>query len=307
MEFKLYLIKDFQRLKDDENERLSLAWNLNRTLSKINYRIHTDAIKANLIPSEVSSAQASFTYASEADILNVALFGRTAKEWRAEHADQDGNMRDHASIQQLLVLANIESMNAEFIKTMPDNIIPISGAKNQSPCAVLPLQIYLSGRVQQHYGIKPTQLRKDTEIADQPSTWLSLWRCDHILSDKTDQHLFLFSHATSFFSIVVYQKGIDFNQLINQFHIKLLDRLEPNKKPPEELEVTTAIITGNPRSLITTMKQILFESRVIIEDFFESYEEMERRINGSLRSKEHFRPNDRFTEQLQQESSFLNN
>jgi len=115
VEFKLYLIKDFQRLKDDENERLSLAWNLNRTLSKINYRIHTDAIKANLIPSEVSSAQASFTYASEADLLNVALFGRTAKEWRAEHTDKEGNMRDHASIQQLLVLANIESMNAEFI------------------------------------------------------------------------------------------------------------------------------------------------------------------------------------------------
>jgi len=112
-EFKLYLIKEFQRLKDDENERLSLAWNLNRTLSKINYRIHTDAIKANLIPPEISSAQASFTYASEADILNVALFGRTAKEWRAEHPDEDGNMRDHASIQQLLVLANIESNTSE--------------------------------------------------------------------------------------------------------------------------------------------------------------------------------------------------
>src|SRR5882724_3066772 len=109
VEFRLYLIKEFQRLKEDENRRLSLAWNLNRTLSKLNYRIHTDAIKAHLIPPEVTPAQAAITYASEADVLNVALFGQTAKQWR------DGNMRDHATIEQLLVLANIEGMNAEFI------------------------------------------------------------------------------------------------------------------------------------------------------------------------------------------------
>ena len=115
VEFKLYLIKDFQRLKEDENNRLSLSWDLNRTLSKINYRIHTDAIKANLIPAEVSKEQAAFTYASEADRLNVALFGSTAKEWRAANPDLKGNIRDQASIEQLLVLANIESMNAEFI------------------------------------------------------------------------------------------------------------------------------------------------------------------------------------------------
>jgi hypothetical protein len=115
VEFKLYLIKDFQRLKDDENARLSLSWNLHRTLSKINYRIHTDAIKAELIPAEVSKAQAAMTYASEADLLNVALFGCTAKEWRERNPDQKGNIRDQASIEQLLVLANIESMNAEFI------------------------------------------------------------------------------------------------------------------------------------------------------------------------------------------------
>ena len=115
VEFKLYLIKDFQRLKEDENNRLSLSWDLNRTLSKINYRIHTDAIKANLIPAEVSKEQAAFTYASEADLLNVALFGSTAKEWRAANPDLKGNIRDQASIEQLLVLANIESMNAEFI------------------------------------------------------------------------------------------------------------------------------------------------------------------------------------------------
>lgn len=115
VEFKLYLIKDFQRLKDDENERLSLSWNLNRTLSKINYRIHTDAIKDQLIPTQVSNTQAAMTYASEADLLNVALFGQTAKHWRDTHPDLKGNLRDHASIEQLLVLANIESMNAEFI------------------------------------------------------------------------------------------------------------------------------------------------------------------------------------------------
>jgi hypothetical protein len=115
VEFKLYLIKEFQRLKEDENRRLSLAWNLNRTLSKLNYRIHTDAIKAHLIPPEVTPAQAAITYASEADVLNVALFGQTAKQWRDANPKLDGNMRDHATIEQLLVLANIEGMNAEFI------------------------------------------------------------------------------------------------------------------------------------------------------------------------------------------------
>jgi hypothetical protein len=114
-EFKIYLVKEFRRLKEDENRRLSLAWNLNRTLSKLNYRIHTDAIKAHLIPPEVTPAQAAITYASEADVLNVALFGQTAKQWRDANPKLDGNMRDHATIEQLLVLANIEGMNAEFI------------------------------------------------------------------------------------------------------------------------------------------------------------------------------------------------
>ena len=115
VEFKLYLIKEFQRLKEDESRRLSLAWNLNRTLTKLNYRIHTDAIKAHLIPPEVTPAQAAMTYASEADLLNVALFGRTARQWRDANPKLDGNMRDHATIEQLLVLANLESMNAELI------------------------------------------------------------------------------------------------------------------------------------------------------------------------------------------------
>jgi hypothetical protein len=121
-EFKLYLIKEFQRLKDDENRRLSLAWNLNRTLSKLNYRIHTDAVKARLIPPEVTPAQAAITYATEADLLNVALFGQTAKQWRDANPKLEGNMREYASIEQLLVLANIEGMNAEFIHmTLPQN------------------------------------------------------------------------------------------------------------------------------------------------------------------------------------------
>ena len=114
-EFKIYLIKEFQRLKEDENRRLSLAWNLNRTLAKINYRLHTDAIQAHLIPAKVTPQQASFTYASEADLLNVALFGQTARQWRDANPGKDGNMRDHASLEQLLVLANIENMNAELI------------------------------------------------------------------------------------------------------------------------------------------------------------------------------------------------
>ena len=99
----------------DENRRLSLAWNLNRTLSKLNYRIHTDAIKAHLIPAVVTPAQAAMTYATEADLLNVALFSQTAAQWRADHPKLEGNMRDYATIEQLLVLANIEGMNAEFI------------------------------------------------------------------------------------------------------------------------------------------------------------------------------------------------
>jgi hypothetical protein len=115
VEFKLYLIKEFQRLKADENRRLSLAWNLNRTLTKLNYRIHTDAIKAHLIPAVVTPAQSAITYATEADVLNVALFGRTAKHWRDANPKLAGNMREYATVEQLLVLANIEGMNAEFI------------------------------------------------------------------------------------------------------------------------------------------------------------------------------------------------
>ena len=115
-EFKLYIVKDYQRLKNEENSRLSLGWNLNRELTKINYRIHTDAIKKHLIPEDISSRAQSFIYANEADVLNVALFGKTARMWRDENPDHEGNVRDDASLQQLIVLVNLESMNAELIK-----------------------------------------------------------------------------------------------------------------------------------------------------------------------------------------------
>ena len=114
-EFQLYIMKDYRRLKSDENSRLSLNWNLNREISKLNYKIHTDAIKENLIPPELTPAQMAYTYANEADMLNVVLFGRTAKQWKDENSDIKGNMRDAASLNQLLILANLESYNAVLI------------------------------------------------------------------------------------------------------------------------------------------------------------------------------------------------
>ena len=114
-EFQLYIMKDYRRLKTDENSRLSLNWNLNREISKLNYRIHTDAIKDNLLPSELTPAQVAFTYANEADMLNVVLFGKTAKQWKDENPMSKGNMRDIATLNQLLVLANLESYNAILI------------------------------------------------------------------------------------------------------------------------------------------------------------------------------------------------
>ena len=114
-EFKLYLIKDYQRLKTDENSRISLDWNVKRVLAKVNYKLHTDAIRDNLIVPELTARQKSFVYADEADLLNTALFGMTATEWRKSNPDKDGNMRDHATIEQLLVLANLENINALFV------------------------------------------------------------------------------------------------------------------------------------------------------------------------------------------------
>ena len=115
-EFKLYLIKEFQRLKEEENERKSLGWDLRRNLAKINYKIHTDAIKENLVPAKISKNQENMIYANEADVLNVALFGMTAKDWRDKNPEKEGNIRDYSLVEQLVCLSNLESMNAILIK-----------------------------------------------------------------------------------------------------------------------------------------------------------------------------------------------
>jgi hypothetical protein len=115
-EFKLYFVTEFKRLKSDENQRFALEWNLQRTLSKINYRIHTDAIKEHIIPAAVTKEQVAQVYASEADLLNVALFGQTAAQWRGAYPDSKGNIRDEATLEQLVVLSNMESINALLIR-----------------------------------------------------------------------------------------------------------------------------------------------------------------------------------------------
>lgn len=121
-EFKVYLIKEYKRLQSEENNRLNLEWNIQRTLAKVNYKIHTDAIKENLIPLVLSKQQTSFVYASEADVLNMALFGMTAKQWRDANPDEKGNIRDVGTIQQLVVLSNLESINAMLIaQSIPQN------------------------------------------------------------------------------------------------------------------------------------------------------------------------------------------
>lgn len=114
-QFKFYLIKEFQRLKSEESNRLQLEWNLQRTLAKVNYHIHTDAIKEHLIPQELTKIQINFVYANEADMLNVALFGKTAQKWKNENPEATGNIRDMATIEQLVVLSNMESINAMMI------------------------------------------------------------------------------------------------------------------------------------------------------------------------------------------------
>ena len=112
-EFKIYIVKEFQRLKADEQKMI--GWSAKRELAKINYRIHTDAIKNNLIPAQLTTAQISVIYADEADVLNMALFGKTAKQWRVENPDKKGNIRDYASINELICLSNLENINAVFI------------------------------------------------------------------------------------------------------------------------------------------------------------------------------------------------
>ncbi|MDR1462255.1 MAG: KilA-N domain-containing protein [Azoarcus sp.] len=129
-EFKLYLIKEFQRLKDEEARATSLEWNFQRTLAKVNYRIHPDAIKERLIPPQLTKAQTSIVYASEADLLNVALFGMTAAQWRQANPEQPGNMRDAATLEQLVVLSNLESINAVLIHQRlpaPERLAQLNG------------------------------------------------------------------------------------------------------------------------------------------------------------------------------------
>ncbi len=129
IEFKLYVIKEFQRLKEDENDRLKFEWNIQRTLAKVNYHIHTDAIKANLIPETLDKSKVNFVYANEADLLNVSLFGITAKQWRDENPNVDGNIRDMATIEQLVVLSNLESLNSVFIhqgQSQPERLIQLN-------------------------------------------------------------------------------------------------------------------------------------------------------------------------------------
>ncbi len=137
-EFKIYLIKEFQRLKEEEQKQL--GWDIKRNLTKINYRIHTEAIKENLIPKIVNPSQVSFVYANEADILNVALFGMTAKEWREKNPDTKGNIRDEANVSQLVCLANLETLNALFISEGVDQEIRL---KKLNDLAIKQMKILL--------------------------------------------------------------------------------------------------------------------------------------------------------------------
>ena len=146
-EFQIYLVNEFQRLKEDENDRLNLNWSFQRTLAKVNYRIHTDAIKENLMPILLENNQVSFIYADEADLLNVALFGKTAKQWRNENPMAEGNIRDMATIEQLVVLSNLESINAMLIHqglSQADRIIQLNAIAISQMNSLLNHQISLN-------------------------------------------------------------------------------------------------------------------------------------------------------------------
>ncbi|MDT3739935.1 MAG: KilA-N domain-containing protein [Candidatus Kapabacteria bacterium] len=143
-EFKIYLIKEFQRLKNEENDRLKLDWNLSRTLSKVNYHIHADAVKENLIPPDLSTDRHKFIYAGEADLLNCALFGVTAKEWRDSNKDKQGNIRDYATLEQLIALTNLESLNAVLIK---QTMSPQERFKLLNKTAIEQMKILISNNV----------------------------------------------------------------------------------------------------------------------------------------------------------------
>lgn len=145
-EFKLYIVKDYKRLKSDENSRLSLSWNLHREVARINYKIHTDAIKNYLI-SDLTKEQLSYKYANEADLLNVALFNKTAKQWREKNPDKKGNLRDFASLNELLVLANMESYNAILIKKRLSQKARMTELRNLARTQILSLEKVASGKL----------------------------------------------------------------------------------------------------------------------------------------------------------------
>lgn len=157
-EFKLYIIKDYQRLKSDESHAKAIEWNVKREIAKTNYRIHTDAVKENLIPPTLSKAQISYTYASEADVINTALFGLTAKQWRQLHPDVKGNIRDNATIEQLIVLANLESLNAVLIA---DKLPQADRLFRLNHVAIFQLQSLLKGSIKSIENLKALQDRNN--------------------------------------------------------------------------------------------------------------------------------------------------
>ena len=184
-----------------------------------------------------------------------------------------------------------------------DNIIPINQNADQSP-QTLPLFVYISGGCQKLFGIKPRELSKDSEVDLSASTPLSLWRCELMRSDPRGKYLFLFTHATTFFSIVVFQEELKLDACLRQFLDELLFRLEDFIKIPEPLKISIATIKGNPRGLITTMNQIINESNYTLDERFQSYEMLEDGINGRLRSKGFFKPTEAFAEMLNTENLF---
>lgn len=151
-EFKIYLIKEFQRLKEIEQKQL--GWDIRRNLTKINYQIHTDAIKRNLIPKELTSRQIRHVYASEADILNMALFGKTAKQWRDENPEESGNIRDHANVSQLVCLANLESLNAHLIQ---EGQSPAERLQKLNKIAIQQMALLLENRLGKRLGETPDE------------------------------------------------------------------------------------------------------------------------------------------------------
>ena len=177
--------------------------------------------------------------------------------------------------------------------------------ERKTPDQTLPLFVYLSGRSQKLFGIKASELPKDDETNLKKPTWLSLWRCEHLLTDpEEDKHLFIFTHATTFFTIVVFQEGLCIQSCLRQFQDELLFRLENFISIPEPLKISLQTIKGNPRGLITTMNQIIFEATYHLEERFQSYEVLESDINHRFRSKEFFRPSEEFSLNLKNHSPF---